>query len=213
MIWAVPVLFSIVVHEVAHGWMALRLGDDTAKKLGRLTLNPVNHIDPVGTIILPFSMMLLGGPVFGWAKPVPINPYNFLSRIGPRKGTMRVALAGPGSNFLLALLASFIFVGTQRFLSGGPGLIYFSLLKLSHALIYINLVLASLNLIPVPPLDGSKILMGILPETYDRYFLMIERYGFIIIVVLLASGAFSGFILGAVDFLYKVVLWLPQLML
>ena len=96
--WAVPVVFSIVVHEVSHGWMAYRLGDDTAKRMGRLTLNPVSHIDPMGTVILPLIMIIMGGPVFGWAKPVPFNPYNFKRNVNIRTGAMWVALAGPGSN-------------------------------------------------------------------------------------------------------------------
>jgi len=208
-IWAVPVLFSIVVHEVSHGWMAYRLGDDTAKKMGRLTLNPFPHIDPMGTVILPLIMIIMGGPVFGWAKPVPFNPYNFNRNVNIRNGTMWVALAGPGSNLILAFIFSFVFVAIHQFFSGLPSIIYFSISQLAQALIFINLVLASLNLIPLPPLDGSKILMRFLPPTYDRYFLMLERYGFFILIILLATGVFSRLILAPVKFLYGIFLLIP----
>ncbi|MBW2064292.1 MAG: site-2 protease family protein [Deltaproteobacteria bacterium] len=208
-IWAVPVLFSIVIHEVSHGWMAYRLGDRTAKTMGRLTLNPLPHIDPVGTIILPLIMIILGGPVFGWAKPVPFNPYLFNPKVDIKKGTMMVALAGPLSNFTMAFAASFLFVFAQKFLSALPGLIYISLLQLAHALILINLILGSFNLVPIPPLDGSKVLMGLLPNKYAAHYLMLERYGFVLIMILLASGALSGIIMGPVRFLYRVFHLIP----
>jgi Zn-dependent protease len=208
-IWAVPVLFSIVIHEVSHGWMAYRLGDDTAKRLGRLTLNPWPHIDPIGTVILPFILIIVGGPVFGWAKPVPYNPYNFRPNVNPRNGTMWVSAAGPGSNLCLAFISSFVFVAAYRFLSGFPSVVYFSITQLSQALIIINLVLACLNLIPIPPLDGSKILMRFLPPAYDRYFLKLERYGFLILILLLATGAFSSIIWAPVEFLRGIFLLIP----
>jgi Zn-dependent protease len=208
-IWAVPVLFSIVVHEVSHGWMAYRLGDDTAKRMGRLTLNPFPHIDPMGTVLLPLIMIIMGGPVFGWAKPVPFNPYNFNRNVNIRNGTMWVALAGPGSNLILAFIFSFVFVAIHLFFSGLPSIIYFSISQLAQALIFINLVLASLNLIPIPPLDGSKILMRFLPPTYDRYFMMLERYGFFILIILLATGVFSRIILAPVKFFYGIFLLIP----
>ena len=134
-IWAVPVLFSIVVHEVAHGWMAYRLGDDTAKRMGRLTLNPLTHIDIIGTIILPLMMMALGGPVFGWAKPVPFNPNNFYAKVDPRKGTLLVALSCPGSNLVLAFVSSFIFVALQKFLSTLHPFLFIPLSQLALALL------------------------------------------------------------------------------
>jgi len=201
--------FSIVVHEVSHGWMAYRLGDDTAKRMGRLTLNPFPHIDPMGTVLLPLIMIIMGGPVFGWAKPVPFNPYNFNRNVNIRNGTMWVALAGPGSNLILAFIFSFVFVAIHLFFSGLPSIIYFSISQLAQALIFINLVLASLNLIPIPPLDGSKILMRFLPPTYDRYFMMLERYGFFILIILLATGVFSRLILAPVKFFYGIFLLIP----
>lgn len=209
LIWAVPVLFSIVIHEVSHGWMANRLGDDTAKRMGRLTLNPLPHIDLIGTVILPLVLIVMGGPAFGWAKPVPFNPYNFNRHVNPRSGAMWVAAAGPGSNLCLAFIASFVFVAAQRFLSDLPLIVFFSMTQLAQAFIIINLVLACLNLIPVPPLDGSKILMRFLPSQYDRYFLMMERYGFLILVILLATGAFSSLVWGPVKFLYGIFLLVP----
>ena len=208
-IWAVPVLFSIVVHEVSHGWMAYRLGDDTAKRMGRLTLNPLPHIDPMGTVFLPLIMIIMGGPVFGWAKPVPFNPYNFNRNVNARNGAMWVALAGPGSNLAVAFISSFIFVAVQKFFSGLPSIVYFSITQLAQALIFINLVLASLNLIPIPPLDGSKILMRFLPSRLDPYFSMLERYGFLILIVLLATGVFSKLIWVPVKFLYSLFLLIP----
>jgi Zn-dependent protease len=208
-IWAVPVLFSIVVHEVSHGWMAYRLGDDTAKRMGRLTLNPFPHIDPMGTVILPLIMIYMGGPVFGWAKPVPFNPYNFNRNVNIRNGTMWVALAGPGSNLILAFIFSFVFVAIQQFFPGLPSVNGFSISQFAQVFILINLFLASLNLIPIPPLDGSKILMRFLPPTYDRYFLMLERYGFFILIILLATGVFSRIILAPVKFLYTIFLLIP----
>jgi Zn-dependent protease len=165
-IWAVPVLFSIVFHEVSHGWMAYRFGDDTAKNMGRLTLNPLPHIDPLGTVILPAIMIIMGGPVFGWAKPVPFNPYNFDRNVNVRNGVMWVALAGPASNLILAFISSFVLVAVLRFSAGLPAVISISVVQLTRALIVINLVLASFNLIPIPPLDGSKILMRFLPPRY-----------------------------------------------
>ncbi len=208
-IWAVPVLFSIVVHEVSHGWMANRLGDDTAKRMGRLTLNPLPHIDPMGTVFLPLIMIIMGGPVFGWAKPVPFNPHNFNRNVNARNGAMWVALAGPSSNLAVAFISSFIFVAVHKFFSGLPSIIYLSITQLTQALIFINLVLASLNLIPIPPLDGSKILMRFLPSRYDPYFSMLERYGFLILIILLATGAFSRFIWVPVKFFYVIFLSIP----
>jgi Zn-dependent protease len=210
--WAVPVLFSIVVHEVSHGWMAYRLGDDTAKRMGRLTLNPVHHIDPVGTVILPLILIVMGGPVFGWAKPVPFNPHHFRRDVNIRNGATWVALAGPASNLGIAFVFSFVLVASQTFLSGAPSIIYFSVTQLAQAFIVINLVLASLNLIPIPPLDGSKVLMRFLPLEYERYFLMLERYGFLILLLLLATGAFSTLIWVPVEFLYRIFLLIPRLL-
>ena len=206
-IWVVPVLFSIVIHEVAHGWMAYRLGDPTAKYMGRLTLNPIPHIDPLGTVILPLILLILGGPVFGWAKPVPFNPQNFHPHVNIRRGSMWVALAGPGSNLILGFIASFMLVFLRKFIPlPAAAYMFFS------ALVGINLFLALLNLVPIPPLDGSKILWGFLPQKYDHYFMMLERYGFFIIMILLGSGALSHIVLPPFKFLYTLFLAIPQLL-
>jgi Zn-dependent protease len=209
LIWAVPVLFSIVIHEVAHGWMAYKLGDNTAKDMGRLTLNPLVHVDVMGTLILPLIMIVMGGPVFGWAKPVPFNPYNFNPRVDRRNGTMWVAVSGPASNFILAFIASFVLVISQRFLSGLPALLYMSIFQLAQALIFINLILGFFNLIPLPPLDGSKILVRFLPREIEPHFLRLERYGLLILILILATGGFSSIVLGPVKLLYKVFLSIP----
>lgn len=179
----VPVLFSIVVHEVSHGWMAWKLGDNTAYERGRLTLNPLPHVDPIGTVLVPLLLLILPGKfLFGWAKPVPFNPYNFYQHVNMRKGTMYVALAGPLSNFILAFLASFLFVASWRF-TGNMYIAYFFGIA-----VFMNVLLGFFNLIPIPPLDGSKILMGLLPPSYDRIFLNIERYGFFILIFLMITG-------------------------
>ena len=209
-IWAVPVLFSIIIHEVSHGWVAFRLGDDTAKRLGRLTLNPVSHIDLMGTVILPLIMIVMGGPVFGWAKPVPFNPYNFNRNVNVRNGIMWVALAGPVSNLILAFISSFILVAVHKYFTSLPSVIYLSIIQLFQALVFINLLLASFNLIPIPPLDGSKILMRFLPPEYNSYFIALERYGFLILMILLATGVFSKFIWVPVKFLYAIFLLIPK---
>ena len=174
---AVPLLYSIIIHELAHGWVAYRLGDPTAKWQGRLTLNPVNHLDPVGTILL----FLVG---FGWAKPVPVN----LANIGEsRKGFILVSSAGIIANMLLAFLAVLLF----QVISPTPGGTASTLL---YYLAQINIMLAAFNLIPIPPLDGSKILMGFVSERLQITISRLEPYGLFIIVGLLYMGALDPLI-------------------
>jgi Zn-dependent protease len=211
-LWAVPVLFSIIVHEVAHGWIANRLGDDTAKRMGRLTLNPISHIDPIGTIILPAFMIIIGGPVFGWAKPVPFNPNNFKRNIDPRNGVVWVALAGPSSNLLIAFVTSFIYVAALKLFSPLPYLTYFIVMNVAQALISVNLMLGCFNLIPIPPLDGSKILMRFLPRKYAYYLLEFERYGFLVLAILLATGSLSSVIEVPMRYLLRLFLLIPNLL-
>jgi Zn-dependent protease len=193
----IAVFTAIVWHEVAHGYMALRLGDPTARSLGRLTLNPLAHIDPVGTIIVPLISLLLAGMAFGWAKPVPINPRNFRN---PFRGMLFVALAGPGTNIALALGATLIgrlFItmvpGTFNIVSpsfaGNLLIAFFSFLAY---LVIFNLFFAVLNLIPIPPLDGSRVLTYFLPTEGRRIMLRLERYGFIIVVALIYLGLLNG---------------------
>ncbi|EIC31349.1 site-2 protease family protein [Methylomicrobium album] len=179
-VWILPVIFAITVHEVAHGWVARKCGDNTAYMQGRLTLNPMKHIDWFGTVILPGLLLLTGtGFIFGWAKPVPVDARNFKN---PRKDMAWVALAGPVSNLLMAvgwaLLARLgVLIGTE---SISLPLIYTGIAGIS-----INLVLALINLLPIPPLDGSRVVTGILPNYWAWQYNRLERYGFIILLVLL----------------------------
>ncbi len=181
-VWILPVIFAITVHETAHGWVAKKYGDNTASMLGRLTLNPIKHIDPLGTIIIPGLLLLTGtGFIFGWAKPVPVDARNFKK---PRHDMAIVALAGPVSNLLMAtgwaLLARIgVTIGASAEYISLP-LVYSGVAGIS-----INLVLALINLLPIPPLDGSRILTGILPHRLAWQYNQLERYGFIILLILL----------------------------
>lgn len=208
-IYALPILFSIIIHEVSHGWIAYKLGDDTAKRMGRLTLNPIPHIDILGTIIVPLILVVTGGPIFGWAKPVIYNPDNFYESVDIRNGTMWVGLAGPLSNLILALISSFIFFFVNKFFHHPSSVIYLLIFQFLNALIVINIVLACFNLIPIPPLDGSKVLMRFLPADYVPYYLMLERFGLIIIFILLATVGLSNIIGAPINYLYKLFLHIP----
>jgi len=168
---AIPLLYAVIFHELAHGWVAYRMGDPTAKSLGRLTINPLKHLDPMGTLML----FLFG---FGWAKPVPVNPNLLRDR---RKGMILVSAAGVITNMLLAFCALFLY----RLLSPLPSGIAAQLL---YYFARINIILAAFNLIPLPPLDGSKILMGFLPPGAQKSLLGLERYGLLIIIALLYLG-------------------------
>jgi Zn-dependent protease len=178
-VWVLPVVFAITVHEVAHGWVAKKYGDNTASQLGRLTVNPIKHIDIIGTIILPGLLFWKTDFIFGWAKPVPVDARNFKN---PRKDMAVVALAGPVSNLLMALgwalLARIGILTGIQFIS--LPLIYTGIAGIS-----INLMLALINLLPIPPLDGSRVLTGILPSEWALKYNQFERYGFIILLILL----------------------------
>ena len=185
--WVMPVLLAITVHETAHGWVARRFGDKTAEMLGRLTLNPIKHIDPVGTILVPAVMLLLpGGFVFGWAKPVPVDWRNFKH---PKQDMAWVAVAGPASNLLMALawaLAARVALGLSA-----DNWIALPLLFMGVAGIFINTILMVLNLLPLPPLDGGRVVTGLLPAPYAYQFARVEPYGFFILVALLVTGVLS----------------------
>ncbi len=195
-----PVLvFSVMCHEVAHGFVALRFGDETAQRQGRLTLNPIPHIDPIGSIIFPAVCVLLHFPIFGWAKPVPVNPNRFSTY---RAGVICVSLAGPLTNILLAaVFTAFLY------LSVVTGFISASLLQrfVSQAVL-LNLVLAVFNLIPIPPMDGSKILSALLPFELSRKFDSIEPYGFFIMMALIGTGILGRVLYPAVEFLYQIIM-------
>jgi len=192
-VWLVPVLLAITVHEVAHGWVAMRLGDRTAQMLGRLTLNPFKHIDPVGTVLVPLILLLLpGGFIFGWAKPVPVTWQNLRN---PKTDMALVAVAGPLVNLLMAIfwtlvLKAGLLMGVQ---TGSAGMF---LVAVGMAGIFINTILMMLNLLPLPPLDGGRVLVGLLPGPLAWKVSQLEPYGIIIMVVLLATGLL-GHIIGA----------------
>lgn len=185
-VWAIPVLLAITLHEAAHAWVANRCGDSTAKMLGRLSMNPFRHIDFIGTIIVPVVVAVLSQFqfIFGWAKPVPIN-WSRLHK--PRRDTGLVAAAGPISNLIMAILWSVCLKIASMFHPETSRPILFLLLT-AQAGIIINLILAFLNLIPVPPLDGSRIIVSLLPPRQAIQYLRLEPFGFIILIALLFTG-------------------------
>ena len=184
-IWAIPVLFAITVHEVAHGWVALKRGDPTAMLMGRLTLNPIKHIDPFGTILLPGILLLFHSPfLFGYAKPVPVN---FGGLKDPKRDMVLVAIAGPAANLLMA------FFWTLVLWMGGhlpDALAYIGepMRLMGEAGIMINVILIIFNLVPIPPLDGGRVAVGLLPASASIALSRVEPYGFIILIVLLFTG-------------------------
>lgn len=185
-VWAIPVLFAITLHEVAHGWIANKLGDSTARMLGRLTVNPLKHIDPIGTILVPMVMVLLQtGFVFGWAKPVPIN-YNNLKN--PRKDMAIVAVAGPLANLAMAIFWALVFKFGMTLGSTNLGE---GIMAMGKAGILINLVLFVFNLLPIPPLDGGRVLSAVVPPAVSDVLDRIEPYGFFIVIGLLYFGVLN----------------------
>lgn len=190
----VIIIISVVVHEVAHGYAALWLGDSTAHYAGRLTLNPIKHLDLFGSVIVPL-LLSFSGMIFGWAKPVPYNPYNLRNR---RWGELLVAIAGPISNILIALI-----FGMFIRLTSVDSLGMTSVMYVASLIVHVNIVLAIFNLIPVPPLDGSKILFAILPNQYNQIKIVLERFGFIIILffILFLWKMFSPII----DFFFRLI--------
>ncbi len=183
-IWAIPVLFAITVHEVAHGWVALKLGDRTAQMLGRLTLNPFKHIDPIGTVLVPGLLLLLGGFVFGWAKPVPVSYQNLHQ---PKRDMAWVAAAGPAANFIMAIIWAIVaklgLMLIHADITMGQPMMFMGV-----AGVLINTMLMMLNLLPIPPLDGSRVLSSWLPGPMAYKFSRIEPYGFFILLGLLYFG-------------------------
>lgn len=200
-ILAPPLLFSLTFHEFAHGFVAYRLGDPTAKDLGRLTLNPLKHLDPLGT--LAFFIIK-----FGWAKPVPVNPNYFKN---PKKDMLWVALAGPATNLALAVGSAIMTKGLWILATALPysATAEAILVPLNHMLVasvWINLVLCIFNFLPIPPLDGSRILVGLLPNDLALSYMRVERFGFIIIMVLAFSGLLSKVIVPVISFANSLLL-------
>ena len=190
---ALPVVLAITLHEAAHGYVAKLFGDRTAEMLGRVTLNPIRHVDPVGTVLLPGAMLLLGSPfIFGWAKPVPVN-FNNLRH--PKRDMIWVAGAGPGSNFVQALVWAMVFVAATG--TGALGSV--GLAKMAQIGLMANLVLMALNLLPIPPLDGGRILMGVLPGPASYSLSRLEPYGLFIVVLLLVTGVLDSMMRPLID--------------
>ena len=206
----IAVFTAIVLHEFSHGYIAFRLGDPTAKMQGRLTLNPLAHIDPIGTILVPIVLVILRSPfLFGWAKPVPVNPNYFRN---PYKGMFYVAIAGPLMNIALALGASAIgrlaILITPLSLRYGRGFSAYFVQTIFYLLgffVIINIILAVFNLLPVPPLDGSRVLTYFLPPEGKRVMMQLERYGFLIVLALLYLGALRGLI-GLISGIWEALL-------
>jgi len=182
--YAIPIIFAITVHEAAHGYAAKYFGDLTAQYLGRITLNPLKHIDPIGTIILP-ALLAPSGFIFGWAKPVPVN---FSNLRNPKKNMMWVALAGPFSNLVMASFWVFLYARVRIF----PDSAINFLSEMALVGIQINLVLMILNMLPIPPLDGGKVAVSLLPYPWSSYLENLERYGLFIIIFLLISGVLGN---------------------
>ena len=207
---AFPILIAITFHEVSHGFVANRLGDPTAKMMGRLTLNPIVHIDPIGTVLMPFMLIVLtnGQFVFGYAKPVPINPANFKN---PKKDMAISAAAGPVTNILLAvasiLILKFVVVPLSFLLPESIAETVFTpVVMILKSSVIINVLLAVFNMIPIPPLDGGRVLTGFLPTKHAISFSKIEPFGFLIVLVLIMTGIASYFVMPLVSFF----LWILQ---
>lgn len=182
---------SVVIHELAHGYSALWLGDSTAKYAGRLTLNPIKHLDPIGSVLVPLLLYILpGNLIFGWAKPVPYNPYNLRNQ---KWGEAIVAAAGPLTNILIAVI-----FGLVVRLGAASGIFSTAFIDLASIVVFMNIILAIFNLVPIPPLDGSKILFSVLPYHMQRFRLVLEQFGLILVI-------FFIFVLW--QFIFPVVLW------
>lgn len=196
--YALPILFAITVHEAAHGYAAKFFGDLTAERMGRITLNPFKHIDPIGTILLPALSIILGGVLFGWAKPVPVN-FGQLRR--PKQDMLWVALAGPASNFAMAIVWGLVLARIALFPESAQAF----LAQMSLAGVQINLVLLVLNLFPLPPLDGGRIAVSLLPMKAAIRFAQIERYGMLILIALLFTGILGVLLSPVIRFFQHVL--------
>lgn len=193
----IVLIFSVIIHEYMHGWTANYLGDPTAKDAGRLTINPIPHIDLWGSIILPLMFVITKMPfMFGYAKPVPFNPYNLRDQ---KYGSAKVALAGPLSNFIIALFFGLVL----RFFSSYLMAFNIILIDLLQIIIYLNILLMVLNLVPIPPLDGSKVLLPFLPYGWQMKFLEWERFGFAFVLLFIFFG--FSLIIPVINFLFRLI--------
>ena len=193
-------IFSVVIHEVSHGFAALSLGDPTAQRKGRLTLNPIKHLDPFGSVLLPGLLALFHLPIIGWAKPVPYNPYNLRSQ---KWGPAIVGAAGPSANIGLALVFGLILRFLPGFSEGIPNTFLLNFLAVASTITLLNLVLAVFNLVPIPPLDGSKVLFSVLPYQWRSIQFMLEQYGLFLLLSFIFF--FSHWIIPIVLVLFKVI--------
>jgi len=192
-------IFSVMIHEVSHGLVAYRLGDETAKDMGRLTLNPLKHLDPIGSFLLPMILFLTNSPVlFGWAKPVPYNPNNLKD---PKKGAALIGLAGPLSNIAIAVIFGILIrlIGIFSGLSETtmPAILFLNII------VFINIILAVFNLVPIPPLDGSKVLFAVLPSKYSYIQQFLEQYGMVILLFFIFFG--FGLITPIIQSFYSLI--------
>lgn len=193
-------IFSVVIHEVSHGYAALALGDKTAQYAGRLTLNPLKHLDPFGSVILPTLSYILGGFIFGWAKPVPYNPYNLKNQSW---GPAIVGAAGPGANIALALIFGLLIRFLPSLANGLSGAFILNFMTIASTIALLNLVLAFFNLVPIPPLDGSKVLFSILPYQWRGLHIFLEQYGLFILLIFIFF--FAQWLLPIVLFLFRII--------
>ena len=195
-----PILLAVTVHELAHGWVAYKMGDPTARNAGRLTLNPIQHLDLMGTIVFFVTQTI------GWAKPVPVNPMYFKN---PKQDMIWVSLAGPVSNIILAVISAFILrhtIGPMSMWESSASYLLKPLLYMAYVSIQINIGLAVFNMIPIPPLDGSKVLMGLLPDKLAMKYQALDQYGFILILLLVFTGATGTIIIPVIDFLNHLLI-------
>ena len=199
-VWIVPVLFAITLHEAAHGWVAYKLGDPTAKSLGRISINPIKHIDPVGTVVVPIFLATLSPFVMGWAKPVPVEPRYFKA---PLLDMALVAVAGPVSNFFMACFWAMFIVLVSSAISPSDTLTFMA--QMGQNGIIINIVLMVLNLLPIPPLDGGRVVAGILPPALALPFMKLERFGMVIILLLLVTGVLGKILWPVVLHFVKII--------
>ena len=203
-------LFAVSVHESAHGWVALRCGDTTARDLGRITLNPLKHVDPFGSLLVPALLAFTGAPVFGWAKPVPVSLRGVRN---PRRANLLVSAAGPLSNFVVAIAAAAAFFVLRVAAPGGPDLrssLFYPLLLVAFYSVAVNVALGIFNLVPIPPLDGFGVVESFAPARWIRGVVWVRRYGFILLVVAIFTGALSAVLRPPMTLVYQLLLGGPS---